>query len=208
LTLSRDDRAANAKKNMFTGKKLTPVTGSTHRVHVGRDSSWSREMMASVSAQKILVRKPIYISHPKKIQAKVTVTRLVAKVLVQVVNLWFLKPILAKVTAVIAVAAPATIRTTGHKMANVMNGTHRVPVLIPSFLNTTKKSGRLSVFVTQEPGSSFGTKPVGATEFTPRGLVLTTPGLFPPETCPRCTVSVGMVTTLLLRSMSVRGRHY
>lgn len=124
------------------------------------------------------------------------------------VNLWCLKPILAKVTAVIAVAAPATIRTTGRRMASVMSGIHRAPVRIASSSNTTRRSGRRSVSVTQGLATSSGTRPVGATVSTPRDPALTMPGSSPQETSLKFTVNVEMVTTLLRRNMFVKELSY
>ena len=160
--------------------------------------------MASVSAPRTLARKPIYIFHPKKIPVKVTVTRLEDKVPVLVVNLWFLKPILAKVTVVIVVAAPATIRTTGRRMTSAMNGIHRVPVHTASFSNTTKRNGRPNVFVTQALVLSSGTRQTVATGFTPRAPAPIMHGSSLLETFQKYTVSVEMDTTLPPRSMSVR----
>ena len=129
--------------------------------------------MALVSAPKILARKPICIFHPKKIPAKVIVTRWEDKVLVQVVNLWYLNPMPAKVTGETVAVALATIRTIGHKMVLAMSGTHKDHVQTASFSSITNKRGRLSVFVTQGLALSSGTRLVAATGFTPRGRVLT-----------------------------------
>ena len=161
--------------------------------------------MALVSAPKILAQKPICIFHPKKIPAKVTATRLEDKVPVQVENLWYLNPMLAKVTGVTVAAALATIRTTGHQMVLAMSGTHKAHVQTASCSSTISRRGRLSVCVTQGLALSSGTRLTSATGFTPRGRVLTMLGSSLLETCLKCTVSVGRVTTLPLRSMFVRG---
>ena len=126
-----------------------------------------------VSAPKILAQKHIYIFHPKKIPAKVIVIKLEDKVLVQVVNLWYLNPMPAKVTGETVAAALATIRTIGHQMVLAMSGTHKDHVQTASFSSITNRRGRLSVFVTQGLALSSGRRLGGATGFTPRGRVLT-----------------------------------
>merc|ERR1719318_364935 len=115
---------------------------------------------------------------------------------------------LAKVTGVTVAAALATIRTIGHQMVLAMSGTHKDHVQTVSFSSITSKRGRLSVFVTQGLALSSGMRLVGATGFTPRGPALTMLGSSQLETCLKCTVSVGRVTTLLLRIMFVRERKY
>ena len=163
--------------------------------------------MESVSAPRIRVPKPIYISHLTLTPAKVTATKLVVKAPALWGSLLSLRRTPARVIAETVGAARATTRTTGPRIINATNGTVKARVLHPSCSNTTSRNARQSACVIQQRASSSGTKQNVATACIVKVLVLRMLGSYPPGTCQKCIVNAETVSSSHRKNIPAKGRN-